>query len=403
MVSERSNRAVDVLLDDAFRLGGQLSQSHIDRVLDRRMLDPAECLDVYHVLEARGLIEGEEIDEEATIPTETPPLQDSVVTSNEPAEEEADTSSDNIATDSPEPSAESLDRAAKEFADHSLLTPEEEVSLGRSVALGQQMKLAVDSGSVPSSSTALEIINRGREARDKMIRSNLRLVLKVAFPYAHLTFLDFDDLTQEGVLGLIRAVEKFDHTKGFRFSTYAFWWIRQSITRALADKGDTIRLPVHMKEKLLRVKKAIRILRRFNDDRYPSVTELSDELHWPREQVKFLLDLSRIVHISTDAPCDTDKDLLLIDTIPDNSPGPVDIATDHEQREQFDQVLDTLTPRERDIITKRFGLDREHENTLEELGQIYGVTRERIRQIEESALRKLRQPSRTAILQGMLD
>jgi RNA polymerase primary sigma factor len=405
MVSERSSRAVDVLLDDAFRLGGLLSQTHIDRVLDRRNLDPSECLDVYHELEARGLVGGLDLDEEPTISAESSSVPDPAIVPNETAENHEDSSNDDTETDLPEPIADSIERLANEFVDHFLLTPEEEIEFGRAISLGRQMEIAVDSGSVPSSDYALEIINRGKKARDTMIRMNLRLVVKIAHTYTHLALLEFDDLVQEGVLGLIRAVEKFDHTKGFRFSTYAFWWIRQSITRALTDKGETIRLPVHMKDKILRVKKAIRVIRRFNGDKHPSVSELSDELHWPREQVQFLLDLSRTVHISMYAPAvkDGDGDVALVDTIADDKPSSVDIVLTHEIRDKIDNLLDTLSSREKDIIIKRFGLDRVDELTLEEIGQIYGLTRERIRQIEAKALQKLRLPSRMETLQGVLD
>lgn len=408
MPSERAKRAVEVLLDDASRQGGLLLQSQIERVLDRRKLDPAECLDVYRVLDERGLLLRSALDEEEQAEEQEPEdgLED-VSNINEPRTPEAGESEaaadDASVVHEHEPSLESLSNLPANLADHSLLSPEEEVELGRTVRLGREMAATIASGATSETGHALDTIRRGVDARERMIRSNLRLVLKVAYPYAQTTSIEIDDLIQEGILGLIRAVEKFDHSKGFRFSTYAFWWIRQSITRAIADKGDTVRLPVHVKEKLFRLKKAIRVLRRFNSAKFPSISQLSDELQWPREQVQFLLDLSKTAHVSLEAPLDGNDHKSLLDVIADESPGPADIVTASDEHDFIERVLQELSSKERAIITMRFGLDRIAERTLEEIGQQYDVTRERIRQIEAKALKKLAHPARSERLRELLE
>jgi RNA polymerase primary sigma factor len=162
-----------------------------------------------------------------------------------------------------------------------------------------------------------------------------------------------------------------------------------------------IRLPVHVQEKVFRLRKAIRVLRRFNGDRNPRVKELANELHWPPEQIQFLLDVSRVV-TSLDASIN-DEDHTLLDIVADDHPGPADLAIAEEEQERILEILGSLTPQQRDVIVKRFGLDRVNERTLEEIGQIYGVTRERIRQIETKALKKLRHPTRTPLLRALLD
>lgn len=396
MSTERATRTVEALLDDAERLGGRIQLSHIERVLDRRKLDPAECLEVYRQLQERHVLEQSDPAEE-----DAAGALDDDVDSGEPTSD-SDEVSDGVAdAEEREPRLESIQRLSDDFVGHSLLSKEEEIELGRAIGLGQEMDAALRKGEITASKRSTEIVERGRLAREKMITSNLRLVIKVAHPYAFQTSLPFDDLVQEGILGLMRAVEKFDHTKGFKFSTYAFWWIRQSIGRAMADKGDVIRLPVHVQEKVFRLRKAILVLRRFNGDRNPRVKELANELHWPPEQIQFLLDVSRVV-TSLDAAIN-DEDLTLLDVVADDDPGPADLAIAEEERERILEVLGSLTPQQRDVIVKRFGLDRVNERTLEEIGQVYGVTRERIRQIETKALKKLRHPTRTPLLRALFD
>jgi RNA polymerase primary sigma factor len=404
MTTERAQRAIDVLLDDAARQAGSLSQSQIERVLDRRKLDPVECLAVYRALDEHGLL-ADENDREALDSAAQEGDHDDADSGEVAGAETPEGAPDAPADGEPtadEPTTEVLSNLPADLAAHSLLTPAEEIELGRTIRLGREMAAAIAESATPETDHALDAVRRGAEARERMIRSNFRLVLKVAYPYAHSTSMEVDDLIQEGLLGLMRAVEKFDHSKGFRFSTYAFWWIRQAITRAIADKGDTVRLPVHVKEKVYRLRKAIRVLRRFNEDRFPSIGRLADELHWPRDRVQFLLDLSKTVALSLDAPLKDDEHQSLLDLIADEAPGPADIVAASDEHEAIERVLGTLTERERVIITKRFGLDRVAELTLEEIGQQYDLTRERIRQLESKALKRLAHPSRSGPLRELL-
>jgi len=401
MISERAQRAIDVLLDDASRQGGLLLQSQIERVLDRRKLDPVDCLSVYRALDERRLLAGQVGDEDDREAPDAGERDDDDYTDSSeiPGAERPEGEPDARPED--EPTTEVLSNLPANLAAHSLLTAAEEIELGRTVRLGREMAVAIAAGGTPEDSHALEAVRRGAEARERMIRANIRLVLKVAYPYARSTSLEVNDLIQEGLLGLMRAVEKFDHSKGFRFSTYAFWWIRQAITRAIADKGDAVRLPVHLKEKVYRLRKAIRVLRRFNEDRFPSISQLADELHWPREKVQFMLDLSKTVAVSLDAPLKDDEHQSLLDLIADDAPGPLDIVVASDEHDAIGRVLATLSERERTVITKRFGLDRVAELTLEEIGQQYSLTRERIRQIESKALRKLAHPARSGPLREL--
>ncbi len=246
-----------------------------------------------------------------------------------------------------------------------------------------------------------EMITRGEVAQDRLTEANLRLVVSVAKRYGGrgMTMLD---LVQEGNLGLIRAVEKFQHNKGFKFSTYATWWIRQAITRAIADQARTIRIPVHMVETINRV---ISTQRRMTQElgHEPSSEELALKLELPAERVREIMKISQ-EPISLEMPIGEEDDSHLGDFIPDEKAlAPADAASHQMLREQVDDVLDTLTERERKVLELRFGLDTGRSRTLEEVGKEFGVTRERIRQIEAKALRKLRHPSRSKKLKDYLE
>lgn len=265
----------------------------------------------------------------------------------------------------------------KEIGRVPLLTAEEEVVFAQRMELGDE------------------------EAKRRLAEANLRLVVSIAKRYVGRGML-FLDLIQEGNLGLIKAVEKFDYHKGYKFSTYATWWIRQAITRAIADQARTIRIPVHMVET---INKLIRIQRQLIQElgRDPIPEEIADEMEIPVERVREILKISQ-EPVSLETPIGEEEDSHLGDFIEDEDAlAPAEAASFFLLREQLDDVLGTLTPREKKVLQLRFGLDDGRSRTLEEVGQVFGVTRERIRQIEAKALRKLRHPSRSKKLKDYLD
>ena len=282
-----------------------------------------------------------------------------------------DYGSDGIAVDDP------VKIHLKEIGRIPLLTTEEEIQLAEKISSGDD------------------------SARERLIEANLRLVVSIAKHYVG-RGMPFLDLIQEGYIGLIKAVEKFDHTKGYKFSTYATWWIRQSISRAIADQARTIRIPVHMVETITKVKKAQTLLLHKNGHE-PTIEEVAKELNMQPDRVREIIRIAQDP-VSLEAPVGEEEDSYLGDFIPDeDAPAPIDSAMQAVFRDELDKALNTLPDRERDVLKFRYGLGSDRSHTLEEVGREFKVTRERIRQIEAKALRKLRQASRSKNLRVFLD
>ena len=341
---------------------GMLSYVEIMDALENiEELDAEQIDKIYESLEEMGIevIDDSEDDEDT-------PKKD------EDSEEETDVSvPEGISVDDP------VRMYLKEIGKVSLLTAEEEVALAKRIQEGDT------------------------EAKRRLAEANLRLVVSIAKKYVGRGML-FLDLIQEGNLGLMKAVEKFDHEKGFKFSTYATWWIRQAITRAIADQARTIRIPVHMVET---INKLIRISRQLLQElgREPLPEEIAEEMEMPVEKVRDIMKIAQ-EPVSLETPIGEEEDSHLGDFIPDeDAQAPAEAAAYLLLKEQLEDVLETLTPREEKVLRLRFGLDDGRPRTLEEVGQVFGVTRERIRQIEAKALRKLRHPSRSKKLKDFLE
>ncbi len=295
-----------------------------------------------------------------------------------------------------------------EVSDKNENDDDEDTSYGLDANIDDPVKVYLkEIGRVPLLSTEEEIslaermLNGDEAAKKRLSEANLRLVVSIAKRYVG-RGMQFLDLIQEGNLGLIKAVEKFDHSKGFKFSTYATWWIRQAITRAIADQARTIRIPVHMVETITKVKKISSQLLHQNGHE-PTAEEIAKELSMSVDKVREIMRISQ-EPVSLETPIGEEEDSHLGDFIPDDeAPAPVDATSHVLLREQLSEVLGTLTPREEMVLRLRFGLVDGRSRTLEEVGKEFNVTRERIRQIEAKALRKLRHPSRSKKLKDFLD
>ncbi|WP_297634687.1 RNA polymerase sigma factor RpoD [uncultured Clostridium sp.] len=359
---EKNNKMTVVKnLIDKGKKNGSLSYKEIMEEIDNIELSTEQIEKIYEVLESMGI---EVTGERAT----TKKAEEE----EEEEEEELDLSiPEGIAIDDP------VRMYLKEIGKVPLLSSEEEIDLARRIEEGSQY------------------------AKKKLAEANLRLVVSIAKRYVGRGML-FLDLIQEGNLGLIKAVEKFDYRKGYKFSTYATWWIRQAITRAIADQARTIRIPVHMVEtinKLIRVQR--QLLQELGRDPFPE--EISKVMDLPVEKVREIQKIAQ-EPVSLETPIGEEEDSHLGDFIPDDdAPAPAEAAAFTMLKEQLINVLDTLTPREEKVLRLRFGLDDGRARTLEEVGKEFNVTRERIRQIEAKALRKLRHPSRSKKLKDYLD
>ena len=355
---DRSSKMVIVKnLIEKGKKNGTLTYKEIMDEIDHIDLGPEQIEKIYEVLESMGIevqgdmnevsgVEEEELDLDLSIP-------------------------EGVAIDDP------VRMYLKEIGKVPLLSSEEEIELAQKIEEGSQY------------------------AKKKLAEANLRLVVSIAKRYVGRGML-FLDLIQEGNLGLIKAVEKFDYRKGYKFSTYATWWIRQAITRAIADQARTIRIPVHMVET---INKLIRIQRQLVQElgRDPFPEEISKVMDLPVEKVREIQKIAQ-EPVSLETPIGEEEDSHLGDFIPDDdAPAPAEAAAFTMLKEQLINVLDTLTPREEKVLRLRFGLDDGRARTLEEVGKEFNVTRERIRQIEAKALRKLRHPSRSKKLKDYLD
>ena len=387
-------------LMDLFARGkkrGKLDSSEMMEVLDDIDLDSEQMEQVYDSLEALSIDIGTEEDILPEIPDD--------VEINDIEEEELvdpNTLVDNFATDDP------VRMYLKEIGKVPLLSPDEEIQLAQDMSAGNAAKeklaeLKGQEDSIPAEELA-ELKKKqkaGERAKQKLAEANLRLVVSIAKRYVGRGML-FLDLIQEGNLGLIKAVEKFDYTKGYKFSTYATWWIRQAITRAIADQARTIRIPVHMVETINKVIRVSRqLLQELGHD--PSPEEIADEMGMPVEKVREILKIAQ-EPVSLETPIGEEEDSHLGDFIPDEGASePSEAASFTLLKEQLGNVLDTLTPREEKVLKLRFGIEDGRSRTLEEVGKEFNVTRERIRQIEAKALRKLRHPSRSKKLKDFLN
>jgi len=356
------------LIADLVELGrskGKLSAQEIMDAMELFDFDPEQMDKLYEQLEAHNV---EVVDDFADVALED---LDLTIEQTEPEETEEPAPTEQVAIDDP------VKVYLKEIGRVPLLTPEEETAL------------------------AMRIIEGDLAAKKRLSEANLRLVVSIAKRYVG-RGMQFLDLIQEGNLGLIKAVEKFDYTKGFKFSTYATWWIRQAITRAIADQARTIRIPVHMVETINKVKKVSSQLLHKNGHE-PTAEEIANELAMPVDKVREIMRVAQ-EPVSLETPIGEEEDSHLGDFIPDDdAPAPADAASHTLLKEQLNEVLGSLTDREAKVLRLRFGLEDGRPRTLEEVGKEFDVTRERIRQIEAKALRKLRHPSRSKKLKDFLN
>ena len=355
---------IERLLAQGKKNGGTLTYGELIDALQKQDMSPDEMDDMYQRFSDEGV-----------------EIVDDAATAGEPAEEEPAEKEEEVEIDLSVPEGVSLDDPVrmylKEIGHVPLLTAEEEVALAQRMEAGDE------------------------EARHRLEEANLRLVVSIAKRYVGRGML-FLDLIQEGNLGLLKAVEKFDYSKGYKFSTYATWWIRQAITRAIADQARTIRIPVHMVET---INKYIRISRQLLQDlgRDPTAEEVAKEMGLSTLRVREIMKIAQ-EPVSLETPIGEEEDSHLGDFIEDEAAlDPADAASVMLLKEQITEVLRTLAPREAEVLRLRFGLEDGRSRTLEEVGQSFGVTRERIRQIEAKALRKLRHPSRSKVLRDFLE
>ena len=359
-----STDIIERLLAKGKKNGGSLLFGELIDALQKQDMSPDEMDDMYQRFSDEGV-----------------EIVDDVAAAGDAADDDGPDKEEEVEIDLSVPEGISLDDPVrmylKEIGHVPLLTAEEEVALAQRMEAGDE------------------------EARHRLEEANLRLVVSIAKRYVGRGML-FLDLIQEGNLGLLKAVEKFDYSKGYKFSTYATWWIRQAITRAIADQARTIRIPVHMVET---INKLIRVSRQLLQQlgREPAPEEIAEAMEISVERVREIMKIAQ-EPVSLETPIGEEEDSHLGDFIEDEAaPAPAEAASFMLLREQLEEVLETLTDREKNVLRLRFGLEDGRSRTLEEVGQSFGVTRERIRQIEAKALRKLRHPSRSKVLRDFLE
>ena len=385
---------------------GKLDSGELMEAVDDLNLESDQMDQLYDSLEALNIDIGTEEDLLPELPDDEPA-----------AEEIADVEEEELVDPNSLVSNFSIDDPVrmylKEIGKVPLLNPDEEIVLAQAMAAGAEAKARLDelqeqreAGETPAVTPEEEAelrkaFKKGESAKQKLAEANLRLVVSIAKRYVGRGML-FLDLIQEGNLGLIKAVEKFDYTKGYKFSTYATWWIRQAITRAIADQARTIRIPVHMVETINKVLRTSHSMVQ-SLGREPTTQEIAAELHMDVQKVEEILKIAQ-EPVSLETPIGEEEDSHLGDFIQDDDASqPAEEASYTLLREQLEEVLKTLTPREEEVLRMRFGLIDGKPHTLEEVGKKFDVTRERIRQIESKALRKLRHPSRSKKLRDFLN
>ncbi len=389
------------LLDRGYKKG-KLSSAELMEVLDALSLETEQLDKLYDTMENLGIDTAADEDFLPALDDEVgPPVEE---LEDIPEEEIVDPNTlvDSFSIDDP------VRMYLKEIGKVDLLTPEQEIVLAQKMGAGntakeQMEELEKEGGEVPDEvrKELNQLIKEGERAKQSLAEANLRLVVSIAKRYVGRGML-FLDLIQEGNLGLIKAVEKFDYTKGYKFSTYATWWIRQAITRAIADQARTIRIPVHMVETINKVIRVNRqLLQELGHD--PTPEETAAEMNMPVEKVREIMKIAQ-EPVSLETPIGEEEDSHLGDFIPDEDASePSEAASFTLLKEQLVDVLSTLTPREEKVLKLRFGIEDGRTHTLEEVGKEFNVTRERIRQIEAKALRKLRHPSRSKKLKDFLN
>ena len=379
---------------------GRLDSGEMMEVLDDLDLDSDQMEKIYDSLEALSIEIGSEEDILPELPDDLEPPIDEIAEIEEEELVDPNTLVDSFSIDDP------VRMYLKEIGKVPLLAPDEEIELAQKMSAGnlakEQLEEAEEGSLSPEDQAELKkLAKAGEAAKQKLAEANLRLVVSIAKRYVGRGML-FLDLIQEGNLGLIKAVEKFDYTKGYKFSTYATWWIRQAITRAIADQARTIRIPVHMVETINKVIRVSRqLLQELGHD--PSPDEIAEEMNMPVEKVREILKIAQ-EPVSLETPIGEEEDSHLGDFIEDDTASePSEAASFTLLKEQLVDVLSTLTPREEKVLKLRFGIEDGRTRTLEEVGKEFNVTRERIRQIEAKALRKLRHPSRSKKLKDFLN
>ena len=398
-------------LMDIFAKGkakGKLSSSDLMETIDEMNLESEQLDQIYDSLETLGVdigtaeaIDGTAEAIDSSIDDVEPPMEE-IAGIEEEELVDPNELVDSFSTDDP------VRMYLKEIGKVSLLSADEEISLATAMSEGMEAKEKLEEAEKNGTELSEEemkalksAVKKGERSKQRLAEANLRLVVSIAKRYVGRGML-FLDLIQEGNLGLIKAVEKFDYTKGYKFSTYATWWIRQAITRAIADQARTIRIPVHMVETINKVIRVSRqLLQELGHD--PSPEEIAAEMDMPVDKVREILKIAQ-EPVSLETPIGEEEDSHLGDFIPDEGASePSEAASFTLLQEQLVDVLSTLTPREEKVLKLRFGIEDGRPRTLEEVGKEFNVTRERIRQIEAKALRKLRHPSRSKKLKDFLN